>query len=592
MKKRKAPPLFWVFLIIFSVFLLKDGCQQQKLNSSTLNVNQLYEAIDADLVESLSVNAESGNVEVRFKDGKLAIVRILDFQDLQQKALVKNVEIGIEPPPSFLIRTLPYILPTLIFIIFLFWVFRSQSNSKFLGVGGDISGSEIPKERFSDVAGCDEVVEEAKKIVDFFHNPDKYRHLGARVPKGILLVGPPGTGKTLLCRAIAGETDAPFLVKPGSGFVELLVGQGAREVRKLFAEAKKQVKQNKRCIVFIDEIDAVGRARGFTSLSHDEREQTLNQLLSEMDGFEQFSGILVFGATNRPEILDPALLRRFDQRLEMPLPDIKGREAILRVHAKKFKFSKDIDFSRIARGTSLSSGDKLEKILNESAMLAAVRGSELIEGCDLSVAMDKVLFGLEKKNRVKLEEELRRTAYHEAGHVIAARHTTGMYSVRKVTIIPRGNSGGATFFLPERDHHIFTEEFLRVEMIVSMGGSAAESLIFEDRSNGPSMDFQQATQIAKRMVVEFGMSDKIGRVAFQRTSEFLGAVDHFDCAPETRRLIDEEVKALTDWAYVKAFEILKEYRDEIERLTKALLEKETLDADEIDLILSGIELVP
>ena len=580
--------LYVIILTVIAIFVF-DAFSRTSEKVKGINVTELYQAIENGTVKSLRINPASREVTGEFQDGLKFKSSVADVSELEKAAIAKNVPVSIASPPSQWLDVLCTILPIAIMIGFILFLFRrplgggaGNNGNNFLGLGRNRK-VEIPKEKFSDVAGCDEVVDEAKKIIDFFIDPGKYAKVGARAPKGILLVGPPGTGKTLLCRAIAGEAGVSFFVKPGSAFVELFVGQGAREVRKLFDEAKRNIP----CIVFIDEIDAVGRARGSTSLSHDEREQTLNQLLTEVDGFEGGQGIIVVGATNRPEILDPALLRRFDQRLEMPLPDVKGREEILRVHAKKVILALDADLSEVARATPLCSGDKLEKIINEAAMIAAVNNHGVITKKDLHDAADKILYGIEKKNRVRIEEELLAAAYHEAGHTVVAKYVGGADPVRKVTIIPRGESGGATFMLPPHDRHILTKDYLLAQLAVCMGGSAAEKIILNQESSGPCSDFMNATKIAGMMVCELGMSEKIGKVVLARRSEFLGAVESFDCSPATKRLVEEEIKRLTDEAHDKALEIIKIRQQQLRALAKALLDRKTLTGEEVDEIISN-----
>lgn len=585
----RVRPIILIILGGALLFIILDFASRSIVNKpKDITATELYQAIESGVVKNLRINPASRAVTGEFQDGSRFKSSVADVSELEKVAIAKNVSVSIAPPPSPWLDVLCTLLPIAIMIGLIFYFFRRPvggvggNGNNFLGLKKNRK-VEIPKERFLDVAGCDEVVEEVKEIVDFFIEPNKYGQLGARVSKGVLLVGPPGTGKTLLCRAIAGEAGVPFLEQAGSTFVELFVGQGARAVRALFDEAKKLAP----CLVFIDEIDAVGRARGLTSLSHDEREQTLNQLLTEMDGFENSEGIIVIGATNRPEILDPALLRRFDQRFEMSLPDARGREEILRVHARKKVVDSDVDFSEIARATPLCSGDQLEKIINEAAKIGARNNHEAITKKDLHEAVDKILYGLEKKNRVRIKEEMMTAAYHEAGHTLVAKYIDGADPVRKVTIIPRGQSGGATFMLPPHDRHILTKNYLLAKLAVCMGGSAAEKINLNQESSGPCSDFMNATKIAEMMVCELGMSEKIGKVVLARRSEFLGAVESFDCSPATKRLVEEEVKRLTDEAHEKALEIVKIRQQQLRALAKALLDRETLTGEEVDEIISN-----
>jgi cell division protease FtsH len=452
-----------------------------------------------------------------------------------------------------------------------------------------------PKVTFKDVAGCDEAKEELQEVVEFLRDPKKFQRLGGRIPKGALLLGQPGTGKTLLARAVAGEASVNFYTMSGSDFVEMFVGVGASRVRDLFEQGKK----NAPCIIFIDEIDAVGRHRGAgLGGGHDEREQTLNQLLVEMDGFESNEGVILIAATNRPDVLDPALLRpgRFDRQIVVDMPDVRGREGILKVHSRKIPLNDDVDLSRIARGTPGFSGADLANLINEAALMAARRGHNKVTVFDMEAAKDKVLMGPERKSRVVSDETRRMVAYHEAGHAIAAYYLPECDPVHKVTIIPRGRAGGATFTLPEDDRDEVSREWVLDSMTMAMGGRVAETLVLNRIGSGASSDITQATKMARRMVTKWGMSDKLGPVSYGESDEhvFLGKdIGHQkNYSEHTAQIIDDEVKRLIKECYDRAETILQENMDSLHMLAKALLERETLSGDELHMLLTGQELPP
>jgi len=441
---------------------------------------------------------------------------------------------------------------------------------------------------FKDVAGIEESKEEVSEIIEFLKDPQKFTKLGGRIPKGILLVGPPGTGKTLLAKAIAGEADVPFLSISGSDFVEMFVGVGASRVRDLFAQAKK----NAPCIVFIDEIDAVGRYRGAgLGGGHDEREQTLNQLLVEMDGFESNEGIIVIAATNRPDILDPALLRpgRFDRQVVVPIPDVKGREEILKVHTRNTPLADDVDLGVIARSTPGFTGADLENLVNEAALLAARKNKNRVGMEELEAAKDKVLMGTERKSMIISEEERRDTAYHEAGHALVAKLTPGSDPIHKVSIIPRGQALGVTQQLPTDDRHIYSKEYLLANITTLMGGRAAEEVVLGHFTTGAGNDIERATEIARKMVCEWGMSERLGPLSFGRREEqvFLGKelVMHKDYSEKTAQEIDEEVRRIVNECYERAKGLIEQNIEVLHRLAGALLERESLTGDEIEEVL-------
>jgi len=448
------------------------------------------------------------------------------------------------------------------------------------------------KVTFKDVAGVDEAKEELREIIEFLREAQKFQKLGGRIPKGVLLVGHPGTGKTLLARAVAGEANVPFFSISGSDFVEMFVGVGASRVRDLFEQGKK----NAPCIIFIDEIDAVGRHRGAgLGGGHDEREQTLNQLLVEMDGFESNEGVILIAATNRPDVLDPALLRpgRFDRRVVVPLPDVRGREEILRVHTRKIPLADDVDLSILARGAPGFSGAELSNMVNEAALNAARNNRKSVLMYDFELAKDKVLMGAERKSMLLTEEEKKVTAYHEAGHAVVAAFMPHSDPLHKVTIIPRGMALGVTMQLPETDKHNHTLEYLSTRIAVSMGGRIAEELFLKQMSTGAASDIEAATEMSRKMVCEWGMS-KLGPLTFGKKEEqiFLGRelAQHRDFSEETAKEIDSEVRRIVNTGYDRARKVIEEHRDTLERIALALLDREVLDANEIKLVIEGKQL--
>jgi cell division protease FtsH len=485
-------------------------------------------------------------------------------------------------------------LPLLLLVGFCLFLMRQMQagGNKALSFGKSrarLLSAQQKKATFKDVAGTDEAKEELQEIIEFLKDPQKFQKLGGRIPKGVLLVGPPGTGKTLLARAIAGEANVPFFSISGSDFVEMFVGVGASRVRDLFEQGKK----NAPCIIFIDEIDAVGRHRGAgLGGGHDEREQTLNALLVEMDGFESNEGVILIAATNRPDVLDPALLRpgRFDRRVVVARPDVKGREEILRVHTRKVPIGDDVDLSIIARGTPGFSGADLANLVNEAALWAARQNRKFVTMADFEMSKDKVLMGVERKSMILSDEEKKNTAYHEAGHALVAAMTPGADPVHKVTIIPRGMALGLTMQLPEADKHTYTREYLEGMLAVLMGGRSAEEIFLGHITTGAGNDIERATDIARNMVCEWGMSE-LGPLAFGKKEEaiFLGReiAQHRDFSEDTAVQIDKEVKRIVNAAYEKARGILSDNHDVLERIAQALLEREVIDAAEVKLLMEG-----
>ncbi len=487
--------------------------------------------------------------------------------------------------------------PLLLLAGFVFFLMRQMQagGNKALSFGKSrarLLSAQQKKVTFKDVAGTDEAKEELQEIIEFLKDPQKFQKLGGRIPKGVLLVGPPGTGKTLLARAIAGEANVPFFSISGSDFVEMFVGVGASRVRDLFEQGKK----NAPCIIFIDEIDAVGRHRGAgLGGGHDEREQTLNALLVEMDGFESNEGVILIAATNRPDVLDPALLRpgRFDRRVVVARPDVKGREEILRVHTRKVPLCDDVELSIIARGTPGFSGADLANLVNEAALWAARQNRKFVTHADFEMSKDKVLMGVERKSMILSDEEKKNTAYHEAGHAMVAAMTPGADPVHKVTIIPRGMALGLTMQLPTDDKHSYTKEHLEAMLAVLMGGRTAEELFLGYITTGAGNDIERATDIARNMVCEWGMSE-LGPLAFGKKEEaiFLGReiAQHRDFSEDTAVQIDKEVKRIVSQSYDRAKKILESNRETLENIAKALLDREVLDANEVKLLMEGKDL--
>jgi cell division protease FtsH len=521
------------------------------------------------------------------------VIRRLEAADVTIAA--RQERTGLQ---AFLIFMLPWIV-----VIGLWWfLFRQMQagGNRAFAFGkskAKLLTGDTPKVTFADVAGADEAKVELQEVIEFLKDPQKFTRLGGRLPKGALLVGPPGTGKTLLAKAVAGEAGRPFFSMSGSDFVEMFVGVGASRVRDLFEQGKAHAP----CIIFIDEIDAVGRHRGAgLGGGHDEREQTLNQLLVEMDGFESNDGVILLAATNRPDVLDPALLRpgRFDRQIVVDAPDVKGREGILRVHARKIPMAPDVNLETIARGTPGMAGADLANLVNEAALLAARANKASVSMEDLEAAKDKVMLGVERRSLVLTEDERRLTAYHEAGHAVVAMKTPGSDPVHKVTIIPRGRALGLTASLPETDRHNYTRDWLIGSLAMFFGGRAAEEIIFGKGAvtTGAGNDIDRATQLARRMVTQFGMSDVIGLMAVgEREQEvFLGREfgHRREVSEKTAQMVDSEVKRLLDEAYQTALRLLQENRDLLDRIALALLERETIDREDLDLLARNLPLPP
>jgi cell division protease FtsH len=543
-------------------------------------------------------------------DGKSTTVETLGpqadqalIQDLENNPLAKDGKFKIyfekEDSTPFWSSTLVTLLPML-FIGIMFFLFMRQlqaGGGKAMSFGkakARMLSDSQNKVTFADVAGIDEAKDEVEEIIAFLKDPKKFQRLGGRIPKGVLLIGSPGTGKTLLARAIAGEAGVPFFSISGSDFVEMFVGVGASRVRDLFEQGKKHAP----CIIFIDEIDAVGRHRGAgLGGGHDEREQTLNQLLVEMDGFESNEGVIIVAATNRPDVLDPAILRpgRFDRRITVPRPDVRGREEILRVHAKRTPLAPDVDLEVLARGTPGFSGADLENLVNEAALLAARQDKDAVKMVDFELAKDKVYMGTERRSMVISDDEKRTTAVHEAGHTLISVLITHHDPVHKVTIIPRGPALGVTWYLPKDDRHNLSKEQAESSIAVALGGRIAEEIIFGQMTTGAGNDIEKATEIAHKMVCEWGMSEKLGPLAYGKKEEsiFLGR-DYGqrtqDYSEQTAQEIDQEVRAIVQRQYVKVRDHLTKAKETLQRLADVLIERETLDSEEIHAVLDGREL--
>jgi cell division protease FtsH len=578
-----------VVVLLFNVF----GGLSEKTTFEP-NYSDFLKNVDAGLVQSVTIR---GNlVTGKLKDGGEFRTYVVESQDFLKLLRDKNVKISVRPVdqnPWYLSMLISW-FPMILFIgVWIFFMRQMQGGgAKALSFGkarARLISEKHNKITFADVAGVDEAKEELREIIEFLKDPQKFQKLGGKIPKGVLLVGPPGTGKTLLAKAIAGEANVPFFSISGSDFVEMFVGVGASRVRDLFEQGKKHAP----CIIFMDEIDAVGRHRGAgLGGGHDEREQTLNQLLVEMDGFETNEGVILIAATNRPDVLDPALLRpgRFDRQVVVPRPDVKGREEILRVHARRIPLGPDVDLKVLSRGTPGFSGADLANLVNEAALLAARHSKKLVEMIDFESAKDKVLMGVERRSMIISEEEKRTIAYHEAGHTLVAHTLPGADPVHKVTIIPRGRALGLTQQLPSDDKYNYSRDYLMNRITILLGGRAAEEMVLQQQTTGAGDDLEKATEMARKMVCEWGMSEKLGPLTFGKREEhiFLGRefARHQDYSEETAVIIDAEVKQIVLDSAARARSILEEQLARLHRLAKALLEHESLDAEEITRVLA------
>ena len=611
----KKPPLprykrgpFSYLVIAIAIFMVMMMLQQwQRIDKITLDEFKQHlkkGEIESVIVKDTEITGQFTEGFFDGQEGKSKRSFVVNYTpDVHGKWLGELLdESGVKqesaPQRIWLIMLIQWVLPLVLLIGFFYFFFarnlRSGAGGMLMSFGRSkhrLQGKDKANVTFADVAGVDEAKEEVAEIIEFLKNPKKFQRLGGRIPRGVLLVGPPGCGKTLLAKAIAGQADVPFFSISGSDFVEMFVGVGASRVRDLF----KQAKENSPCIIFLDEVDAIGRKRGagFVGGGHDEREQTLNAILVEMDGFDTNDQVIVIAATNRADILDHALTRpgRFDRQVFVPLPDLKGRVEILRVHAKKVMMGPDSNLERLARGTPMFSGADLAAIINEAALAATMANKDNVEMADLEEARDKVRWGRAKKSRVIDQKEKEIIAYHEAGHTLVQSLLEDADPLHKVSIIPRGPMGGATFALPEKDRTIFTKTYCMALLQVCFGGRIAEEMFCDDLSSGAQADIQQATNITKQMVLTWGMSKELGPISY---GPDLGIKDIVYAMPpekeyseRTAEAIDSEIKKVTDEAYTKAKELIEANKDRLENIAKALLKYETLDAGEVKLILDG-----
>jgi len=591
--------IFWVVLIMLVVVFVTVVRTGQRGPDRNLTFTQFVHDVTDHKVKEVTVSGME--VHGTYTDGAAFHTMIPErYPEIYKTLGDSNVSVVIKEANasnwvSLLINAIPFIL------LLAFWIFMMRQmqsgGNKALSFGKSrarLHSSQQKKVTFKDVAGVEEAKEELQEIIEFLREPQKFQKLGGRIPKGVLLIGPPGTGKTLLARAIAGEANVPFFSISGSDFVEMFVGVGASRVRDLFEQGKK----NAPCIIFIDEIDAVGRHRGAgLGGGHDEREQTLNQLLVEMDGFESNEGVILVAATNRPDVLDPALLRpgRFDRRVVVGRPDVKGREAILRVHTKKVPIADDVDLMVIARGTPGFAGADLANLVNEAALIGARQNRKVVTMADFEIAKDKVMMGVERKSLIISEDEKRNTAYHEAGHALVLAILPNADPVHKVTIIPRGMALGVTMQLPEDDKHSYTKDYLDTQLAGLMGGRIAEEIFMKHMTTGAGNDIERATDIARKMVCEWGMSD-LGPLSFGKKEEqiFLGReiAQHRDYSEDTAVKIDNEVQKIVRRSYSRARTLIEERSDALVRIAEALLEREVLDGEEVHQLIDGRVLAP
>jgi cell division protease FtsH len=602
--------MFWLLIILVSlVFYQVFG--NRRNDATEVRYSTFRQELEEDNIASVEITSgkfvegdfkrevsHEGNQVTKFQ----TVLPIQDSELLLERLEEKSVPITAkEPKPGFgtvFIQLLPWVILIGLWVFFFRQVQQGGNRAFSFGKSkAKLLTADTPKVTFQDVAGADEAKVELEEVIEFLKDPQKFQRLGGRLPKGVLLVGPPGTGKTLLARAVAGEAGRPFFSMSGSDFVEMFVGVGASRVRDLFEQGKAHAP----CIIFIDEIDAVGRHRGAgLGGGHDEREQTLNQLLVEMDGFESNEGVILLAATNRPDVLDPALLRpgRFDRQVVVDMPDVRGREMIFKVHVRKIPLAPDVKLDIIAKATPGLAGADLANIVNEAALLAARRNKSSVEMEDFEDAKDKVMLGVERKSMVMTDEERKLTAYHEAGHALVSIRIPGLDPVHKVTIVPRGRAGGITFSLPEEDRHYYKKEFILGRLAMAYGGRVAEELIFgpEKVTTGAAQDIQQATDMARGMVMQFGMSDAVGPVAVgdREHQIFLGRefAQHREVSDKTAELVDAEVRRILEEAYTRANEILSGDLDTLHRMAAVLLERETIDREEVELIGAGKDLPP
>ena len=597
-KNPKRPLVYYAVVAMLAVLLFN-------LLAVPAMANAAVKEVDYGTFMDMTENGDIGKVEIESnqiiftdKSGQnFYKTGLMDDPDRTERLYKAGAEFSseiVEQTSPLLSFVLTWVLPILIFV----WIGDVMSkkmmnggpNSLMFNMGGSSAKVYVKSAdgiRFDDVAGEEEAKENLAEIVEYLHNPEKYREVGANMPKGVLLVGPPGTGKTMLAKAVAGEANVPFFSMSGSEFVEMFVGMGASKVRDLF----KQAKEKAPCIVFIDEIDAIGKKRQGNVMGNDEREQTLNQLLTEMDGFEGNNGVIILAATNQPDALDPALTRpgRFDRRVPVELPDLKGREEILKVHAKKIKLADNVDFNKIARMASGASGAELANIVNEAALRAVRNGRKIVEEADLEESIEVVIAGYQKKNAILTDHEKHIVAYHEIGHALVAAKQTNSAPVQKITIVPRTSGAlGYTMQVDEGNHYLMTKDELINKIATLTGGRAAEELIFGSITTGASNDIEQATKLARAMITRYGMSDEFDMVALETvTNQYLGGDTSLACSADTQREIDREVVELVKTQHEKALKILTDNREKLDELAKYLYEKETITGEEFMSILNG-----
>ena len=593
----------WLITFIIFIVLISSIIDNTE---NRLAYSELLSKVEAGEVKEIEISADKVKANVKLKNQNVTKEVNIPSVEHLMSALEDSMKTGTikvtEKSESLFVTILSLLTPFGILIIFFIFWFLFMNSGAQGGAGSNktmsfgksrakiLNPTDKTKVTFNDVAGVDEEKEELEEIVEFLKNPRKFTEMGARIPKGVLLVGQPGTGKTLLAKAVAGEAGVPFFIISGSNFVEMFVGVGASRVRDLFEEAKKKAP----CIVFIDEIDAVGRQRGAgLGGGHDEREQTLNQLLVEMDGFSANEGVIVLAATNRPDVLDKALLRpgRFDRQIVVSAPDVKAREEILEVHSRKKKLAPDVDLKTIAKNTSGFSGADLENVLNEAALLAARRNKPEISMTEVEDAMVKVTMGPEKRTRVRSEKEQKLVAYHEAGHAVVSRFLPTQDPVHQISIIPRGMAGGYTMYRPTEDKSFMSRTEMIENIVSLLGGRVSEKLVLDDISTGASNDIERATKIARNMVTKYGMSERVGTITLGQNQEevFLGRdfAQSKEYSEETAAIIDEEVKSIIDYAYKKAAEILNANMEKLHVVAGILLEKEKIDGEEFDAIFNN-----
>ena len=601
-KKPKKPLIYYYCIVLLVVILLNT------LALPWLTQRQV-KSVDYNTFWAMTEQGEVGRVELQVQENRILFTdkeektvyktAMVDDPDLTQRLYEAGISFNGEEieQTSFLVSLLGWILPVVIFVCIGQLMYKKMmqkasggSGSMMFNMGKSNAKVYVKSSdgiKFSDVEGVDEAEESLQEIVDYLHNPEKYKEIGASMPKGVLLVGPPGTGKTMLAKAVAGEADVPFFSMSGSEFVEMFVGMGASKVRDLF----KQAKEKAPCIVFIDEIDAIGQKRNTGGVGgNDEREQTLNQLLTEMDGFEGNSGVIILAATNRPESLDPALTRpgRFDRRVPVELPDLKGREAILKVHSKKIKVADDVDFTQVARMASGASGAELANIVNEAALRAVRAGRKFATQADLEESIEVVIAGYQKKNAILTDQEKRIVAYHEIGHALVAAKQTNSAPVQKITIVPRTSGAlGYTMQVEQGNHYLMSKEEIENKIATYTGGRAAEEIVFGSVTTGASNDIEQATKLARAMITRYGMSEEFGMVAMETVNnQYLGGDTSLACSADTQALIDQKVVELVKKQHERASQILLENREKLDELSEFLYEKETITGDEFMEILN------